>query len=105
MDYSIAICDDNNVDIDYIHNLVNAWSKVYEYTLDISTFTSAESFLFDYCKDKNYDILLLDIEMTGLDGVSLAKEVRKSNQTVQIIFVTGYSEYISEGYEVSALHY
>lgn len=69
------------------------------------TFTSAESFLFHYAEESDYDILLLDIEMGGLDGVTMAKQLRKSNDTVQIIFITGYSDYISEGYEVAALHY
>lgn len=43
--------------------------------------------------------------MGAMDGVTMAKELRKSNDTVQIIFITGYSDYISEGYEVAALHY
>ncbi len=51
------------------------------------------------------DILLLDIEMGAMDGVTLAKTLRKENDTLQIVFLTGYSDYISEGYEVAALHY
>ena len=43
--------------------------------------------------------------MGAMDGVSLAKRVRKDNEAVQIVFVTGYSDYIAEGYEVAALHY
>ena len=43
--------------------------------------------------------------MGQMDGVNLAKIIRQKNETVQIVFITGYSEYISEGYEVSALHY
>lgn len=35
----------------------------------------------------------------------MAKTLRKDNDTIQIIFITGYSDYISEGYEVAALHY
>ena len=35
----------------------------------------------------------------------MAKKIRNTNDFIQIIFVTGYSDYISEGYEVSALHY
>lgn len=68
-------------------------------------FLSAESFLFHYAEDKTYDILLLDIEMGKMDGVTMAREIRRDNQTVQIVFITGYSDYISEGYEVAALHY
>ena len=35
----------------------------------------------------------------------MAKQLRKNNDTVQIVFITGYSDYIAEGYEVAALHY
>ena len=68
-------------------------------------FSSAERFLFRYSEDKAFDVLLLDIEMGLMDGVTMAKRVRKDNETVQIVFITGYSDYIAEGYEVAALHY
>lgn len=55
--------------------------------------------------ENDYDILLLDVEMGGMDGVTLAKKLRQGNETVQIVFITGYSDYIAEGYEVAALHY
>lgn len=61
--------------------------------------------MFHYEEDKGYDILLLDIEMGAMDGVAMAKKIRRDNETVQMVFITGYSEYISEGYEVAALHY
>lgn len=54
---------------------------------------------------KYYDILLLDIEMKEMDGVTMARKLRRENDTVQIVFITGYSDYIAEGYEVDALHY
>ena len=43
--------------------------------------------------------------MGEMDGVSLAKQVRRTNELMQIVFITGYSDYITEGYEVAALHY
>ena len=43
--------------------------------------------------------------MGAMDGVTMAKKLRRDNDTVQIVFITGYSDYISEGYEVAALHY
>lgn len=70
-----------------------------------SSFCSAENFLFQYAEKNDYDILLLDIEMGAMDGVSLAKRIREDNETVQIIFITGFPDYMEEGYEVSALHY
>lgn len=105
MTYKIAICDDEASVIEYISSIVTDWEVKTGHTVALRTFSSAESFLFSYEDENDYDILLLDIEMGNVDGVSLAKTIRKKNETVQIIFITGYSEYISEGYEVAALHY
>ena len=105
MKYKIAICDDSGADRQFVLNMVRAWASSAGHTVHIDDFPSAESFLFRYAEDKNWDILLLDIEMGAMDGVSLAKRVRKDNEAVQIVFVTGYSDYIAEGYEVAALHY
>lgn len=103
--YKIAICDDLESDRDYLKDLLNKWANDYSHLLSIDAFSSAESFLFHYEEAKDYDILLLDIEMGLMDGVSMAKKIRQDNDVVQIIFITGYSDYIAEGYEVNALHY
>lgn len=105
MKYKIAICDDSDADRRYIMDMVRSWASAAGHEVQIDGFPSAESFLFRYAGESDYDILLLDIEMGAMDGVTMAKELRKSNDTVQIIFITGYSDYISEGYEVAALHY
>ena len=105
MQYKIAICDDSEADRQYVLNMVRAWAAAAGHLVHTDAFASAESFLFHYAQESDYDILLLDIEMGAMDGVTMAKQLRKSNDTVQIIFITGYSDYISEGYEVAALHY
>lgn len=105
MNYKIAVCDDSAADRSYCISLTENWAKGAGVSLSVSAFSSAEEFLFRYEECKEYDILLLDIEMGEMDGVALAKRLRKDNETIQIIFITGYSDYISEGYEVAALHY
>lgn len=105
MTYKIAICDDCDTDRHYVLNMVEAWAAAAGYGVHTDLFSSAENFLFHYAEESDYDILLLDIEMGTMDGVTMAKQLRKGNDTVQIIFITGYSDYISEGYEVAALHY
>lgn len=101
----IAIVDDNRTDADFVGELLARWAGERQLALRTEVFPSAESFLFRYAEDKVFDILLLDIEMGRMDGVALAKEIRKDNEVVQIVFITGYSDYIAEGYEVAALHY
>lgn len=105
MRYKIAICDDSDEDRQYVFDMINRWAAAEGYFVNVKMFPSAESFLFNYEDESDYDILLLDIEMGAMDGVTLAKRLRKDNETVQIIFITGFSDYISEGYEVAALHY
>ena len=105
MGCNIAICDDSSADRQYIADMVNKWAEQSGKAVFLTMFPSAENFLFRYRDKSDYDILLLDIEMGGMDGVSMAKELRRVDDAVQIIFITGYSDYISEGYDVAALHY
>ena len=103
--YRVAICDDNQADIDYLRGFLEKWARDSQTALRIESFPSAEAFLFQYEQDKSFDLLLLDIEMGKMSGVELAERIRKEDRLVQIIFITGYMDYIAQGYDVEALHY
>ena len=105
MAYRVAIVDDSTTDAEFVKGILNSWEEERQLDICAEVFPSAESFLFRYAEDKQWDILLLDIEMGAIDGVTMAKRVRQDNEAVQIVFITGYSDYIAEGYEVAALHY
>lgn len=105
MAYRVAIVDDSEADARFVRDILTDWAADRQVCVHVQVFPSAESFLFRYAEDKDWDILLLDIEMGAMDGVTMAKRVRRDNEAVQIIFITGYSDYIAEGYEVAALHY
>ena len=102
---NIAICDNEAEQVAYIRQLVDKWVKNESQTARISGFESAEAFLFAYEEDKATDILLLDIQMNGKTGMELARKLRRDNERVQIIFITGYSDFMADGYDVQALHY
>ena len=105
MAYRVAIVDDSVTDARFVEGILKDWAGERQTAIQAEVFSSAESFLFRYAEDKEWDILLLDIEMGAMDGVTMAKKVRAHNEAVQIVFITGYSDYIAEGYEVAALHY
>lgn len=105
MKLKIAICDDEQNQIEYLSGVVSDWARKNRHIVEVKCYPSAKSFLFDYSEEKDFDILLLDIEMPEMNGVELAKTVRKENSTIQIVFITGYYEYFSDGFDVSALHY
>ena len=105
MAYRVAIVDDSTTDAEFVQRILNSWADFRQANIQAEVFPSAEAFLFRYAEDKGWDILLLDIEMGNMDGVALAKKIRQDNESVQMVFVTGFAYYISEGYEVAALHY
>ena len=105
MAYRVAIVDDSVTDARFVERILTDWAGEKQTAIQAEVFSSAEVFLFRYAEDKEWDILLLDIEMGAMDGVTMAKKVRSHNEAVQIVFITGYSDYIAEGYEVAALHY
>ena len=101
----IAVIDDQPADRDYIAALVTRWAIDRDTVVTAVPFPSAEAFLFAYSEDRDFDILLLDIEMSGEDGISLAKRLRQEGCAAEIVFVTSHFELAGEGYEVDALHY
>ncbi len=108
MKFQIAIVDDESTSREYVASLVSEWGMLHSHSIHITPFPSAEAFLFDYTGNNIFDILLLDIEMGEMNGVELAKAVRqeeKNGKRTEIVFITGYPDFISEGYDVAALHY
>lgn len=71
---------------------------------DVSSFLNPLEALKD-SKDKKIDIVFLDIEMPGINGIELAKELKKSNPLINIIFVTAYNDYAIDAYKVHASGY
>lgn len=103
--YRFAICDDDPADIQYVTSLISDWNKKLNIPLQIEAYSSAEAFLFACGDDDSVDVLFLDIEMKGINGVELAKRLRTAGAKLQIVFITGYMDYIEQGYDVEALHY
>ena len=52
-----------------------------------------------------FDLLLLDIQMAGINGMEFAKTLRDRGDEVRILFITGAAEYALEGYQVNPIHY
>ena len=105
MDIKIAVCDDEHQQTEYIKSLVSKWADENNIKVNIAMFDGAENFKAAWNDGKAFDILLLDIQMGGQSGVELAREIRQSDTKLVIIFITGFVDYMSEGYDVSALHY
>lgn len=114
MKLRIAVCDDEQAELSFLSDLASRWAAERGHAAFVRAFENAEAFLFDYTDGERFDILLLDIQMgeRGMDGVALAKKLRApeagggmGDEKLQIVFVTGFPDFMAQGYEVSALHY
>ncbi len=102
---NIAIVDDEKVQVELLEKYVKTWANKKDIKVITEAFYSGESFQFSWSMDKTYDVLLLDIEMPGINGVELAKKIRKEDNLINIIFITAIPDYIGEGYDVEAINY
>lgn len=104
MPLRIAICDDDVKQCTLLQSWLAQWEQMHAISLIVISYQSTEQFLFHY-DNHPCDLLLLDIEMNGTSGMHLARQLRKKNDMLPIIFITGFSAYMQEGYDVDALHY
>ncbi len=104
---NIAICDDEESLAERLKAFISTWSQVRSCSCSIRTFTSGEELLFETAGSYPFDLILLDIDLGGknLDGLQLARKIRKTDANVNLAFLTNYSGYVFEGYEVAALRY
>lgn len=101
----VALCDDETESRDSVRFQLE--KVLYEGSEDIVyEFTSGNSAV-KWLKGHpgEIDLLFLDVEMEGLNGMETARRIREFNQELVIVFLTGYSDYVFEGYEVGALDY
>ena len=88
----ILICDDDTLIIEQLKKYIESYFESNHLKCpELVSFTSGEAVLTDKGEK---DIVFLDIEMPGMDGVSMARAIRRENEAVQIAFITGYSDYI-----------
>ncbi len=94
----IAICDDEK----NIRELIG--DKVLEQfpKVKIDLYSSGDELLLS---DKPVDILFLDIQMFGKNGMETARELRKKDKKTIIIFVTAIEDYVFQAFDVGAFHY
>lgn len=99
----IAICDDDILIIRQIECFIRTFFEAKGLKCpEISSFLNGESLLADK-EDK--DILFLDIEMPGISGICVGKELKKANERIIIFIITSYPEYLDEAMRFHVFRY
>ena len=100
----IALCDDAQIYIDTAKKMLEEWSEIRNIQVSIGCFNNGDSLLKALTKD-SYDIIFLDIIMPMLTGLDVANEIRKSDSSIKIVFVSSSSDFGVKSYEVHASNY
>ncbi len=100
----LAVCDDEKVFRSDLKKIIGTELELCGIDYDIEEFSNGEE-LIDGLKRTDCQILFLDIEMDGMDGVTAARRLRGTKRQMEIIFVTSYADFVFQGYEVRALNY
>jgi len=103
----IAICEDEGAATKRLSDIIRAWEKEKGVFAEIFPYINAEKFLDDWNENEDYDIIFLDIKMDKMDGMDLARRIRRTNLDVAIVFVTNIKEFVTamESYEVTAMRF
>lgn len=96
----IAICDDEPVFLKRMYHYL--WQQP---DCTVECFSSSDALLDSYKAGERYDVLFLDIVMSPLNGIEIAKSIREYDQSVILVYFTAYLEYAPAGYEVNAFRY
>lgn len=97
----IAICDDEQLHIDMIHKEILEFAQESKKTFNVSVYLSATDFLAATVKTK-FDVIFLDISMPQINGLDLARQIRRKDIDVQIVFATCMADEMSRGFDVMA---
>lgn len=101
----IAICEDEEKYLELEKNIVSTYLKQKGLSFSVTGFSACESLLEDKVQLDIFDLIILDVEMKGINGIAAAKMIREKNDKVQIAFISAHMCYSTDGYHVRAIRY
>ncbi len=99
----LAVVDDELKITELLKGYIKRYEEEFHCSLNVSVFNNPNDFLTTYSSD--YDLVLMDIEMPGLNGIETAKELRRIDSRVVLMFITNMAQYAINGYEVEAVDF
>ncbi len=98
-----AMVEDSQSDRNALKNCLQRYAKERDVEINVKEYEAPLAFLEDF--EERYDVVFLDVEMPGADGVEVARALRSRRSRVALIFITNMEQYAMQGYEVQAVDY
>ncbi|MDT2660507.1 LytTR family DNA-binding domain-containing protein [Enterococcus hulanensis] len=103
---NIVICDDDPMSVAQMESFLFEISEELDNTFNIDVYLNGQKFLNQYSQEMFIiDILFLDIEMGTCNGLDVARELRKMNSEMLIIFFSSHEKYLIELFEVTPFRF
>ena len=99
----IAIVEDERAYVMQLQEYLDKYEQEHGEAFEITIYADGDEIVHKY--KSQFDIILMDVEMKFMDGMSAAEEIRKIDTEVVIIFITNMPQYAIRGYAVDALDY
>lgn len=100
----VAVIEDNKQDFENVKSLINNFSQTVGEPIKISAFESGEEFLKSF-KQGTYDVIICDIYLKTISGIKTAEEIRKTDSSCFIVFLTVSNNFAEESYDLGAFGY
>ena len=100
-----AVCDDQQEFADKEKGIIDRYCRENGIAAEIQDYTDSKMLLYDIQEGAHFDLLLLDIEMPGLDGMELAGLIREKLSQAMMIFITSHTKYAIKAFELSVFRY
>ncbi len=100
---NIAIVEDEDDYAKQLEEYLHKYEKDFSEAFMITRYSDGDGIVSKY--KAQFDIILMDVQMKFMDGMSAAEEIRKTDSEVVIIFITNMAQYAIKGYAVDALDY
>lgn len=101
--FKIAIVEDNDDDRNNLLSKIKKYEEEFGVKFDIVTFNNGFNFMDKFLPI--FQLVFLDINMPGINGMDAAGQIRKVDEKVAICFTTSLAQYAIKGYEVSAIDF
>lgn len=100
--YRIAVCDNEEEVVNKISEILYQAAPKYNADIHVFTYTNGKAVIDSGIR---FNLIFMDIKLSEINGINLARRIRKRDPKVQIVYVTKYLNYLREAYRIHAFDY